>query len=661
MVVMKMENKHKKKSMTMEENERLAALIVNRFENYKVWLKMGNIPAIVKECQDFFYGNHWPKATEATKELPRPSFGLTALTINTQVSNILGSPTKLNYVAAGEDVASDVFTQFAGYQFKEAKFDDYLETIVQDSEVKGNGILYAYWDEFAKGRNGKYKGALRFSVLDLLDFAVANPTITDVQEQEWIIYPDRVSLKVARSMCKTLSKEQIMEKIFPDELDSDYKDVKELDGSQLTTVYTMFYRLNGEVCFVKATKNVVLCAETYMNPFISKKEIELDSKESKDIKKYADENDTKQEKKEDGLLGSQQDDELSIKKDTDYTFSLYPFGNLCTVPKAKSFVGLGTARTVVPNNKLINLVAAYNLMNVQNLAWGKVLVKHNALKGQKINNKPGQIIVDYSPGTGWGISHMPGQQTLSNGAIEQLNTYIELTRAMHNADEIMTGDMLSKNLSGTAIAQIEAMRTKNVDRKQKRVWRFIEDMGKIAYQFYVAYYKNEKFMYEMGEDMFIKASNQDPNVSRTQFLNVDGQEFLNYDFEIVCEVGAGSQFSEISQMQMLDNLLTQQHITFEQFVELYPANQMPFKNRIKQMIKAAKESELEQWKQAYMELTKQVESMQQQLAYETQKSLAMEKYANNLKKTYKETIDVKNNEILNMRDYMSKLPGSNAS
>lgn len=650
-----------KRNKDLDELKKLAGTIKSRYETYQTsYLEAKGFKKRATQSVDFYEGRQWGTPTKNTATLPRPVFPITSLVVNSQISNILGSPFKLNYQAPNEHFGADVFTQFAQYQMAEARFDTCLEKSVCDSEVKCSGIIYEYWDEFARGKNGKYRGALRYAVLDPLEIAFSDPSTEEIQDQEWIIYPKRVSIKEARKMCTTLSKEEMAKYILPDTLESDYDETVELDDTKRITIYTMFYRVNGEVVFVKSTNGIVIVDETYLNPYITKREIE--NKENKEVLKEEEIKENEQFAKEDGSHADTADNELEKRdyKDRNYMFSLYPFAILNTVPMNKSILGMGTAYNIIPNNKIINFIYALNVMNIQNLAWGKVLVKENALKGQRITNQPGQVLVDHSPGGNWGITNMPGQQTLSNGATEQAKSIIELTRGLNNADEIMTGDMLTKNLSGTAIAQIEAMRTKNVDRKQRRVWRFIEELGRIAYQFYVAYYNREDFIYSFNDEDFSIMNEQNPGMYPTKDMSLEfnGEDFLDYNFEVSCEVGAGSQFSEISQMESLNQMLAGQYIDFETYVDLYPDNQMPYKATLKSKIQAQKTSELAQWQQAYAELQATIEANQQELSYQTEKANKMESYAKNLKSTFKEMADSKNNEISSMRDYMATLPGT---
>ena len=125
-----------------------------------------------------------------------------------------------------------------------------------------------------------------------------------------------------------------------------------------------------------------------------------------------------------------------------------------------------------------------------------------------------------------------------------------------------------------------------------------------------------------------------PQASRQKKGIFFGNEFQNTNFNIVVEAGAGTQYSEIASMQMLDTLLQQKLIDFEQYVELYPKTAMPFKADLRAIIRKQQESENAILKQQLVALQQQLQQagvVIKQQDYELKKT---QTYADNLVKEF---------------------------
>ena len=74
-----------------------------------------------------------------------------------------------------------------------------------------------------------------------------------------------------------------------------------------------------------------------------------------------------------------------------------------------SIYGISEVEGLIPNQKAMNLTMAMQILSTQRLAWGKYIVKKDALKNQDITDEPGQVLVDYSAeGEGIKRLHEPG-------------------------------------------------------------------------------------------------------------------------------------------------------------------------------------------------------------------------------------------------------------
>ena len=400
------------------ENDKQATLNYKRFQDGLTYLGSKNLLTQIPKNVDFFEGKQWAEVTENTKHIPRPVFNICEKIVENKLSNILGTPIKLNFRADFDEESTEQFTKFASYQAKEMQQDwfDYLACL--DGLVKGTYVYYNYWDENAVGRQGVAKGGMRCEVLDPLNVVVSNPRQLDCQKQEWIIIRDREPIEHVKSLCDSKEKAEL---IATDELETQYSnDIEQVDDCYVT-VYTRFFRKNGEVYFEKSTKEIDLHDPRPMNPNLVRKKEEKQEK------------DKEEEEKIDNEIIANQDSNLEENNtfedsaDEQYKFYLYPIEIGTLKPREKCIYGQSEIETIIPNQQAVNFQFSMILLNSQSLGWGKWIVKKGALQGQKITNQPGQVLVDNSPGNINGIRQAEGQQ-FSSGAFDVANQIVELTK-----------------------------------------------------------------------------------------------------------------------------------------------------------------------------------------------------------------------------------------
>lgn len=626
---------------------------------WKLWESGRSFASIIGALQEipenvkFYEGDQWAQPTKATAHMPRPVFNVIKLIVNTIVSNILSVPATLRFIAAEDEVSTEIFTNFAKHILKENKIESLDEQAVFDSAIKKLFCYHVYWDSKAFGKNGKYEGALRIEMIDPLNVFVADPTEKNTQNQEWIIIKKRMQVKAVRELVGDyLSEKEKEELIVSDEFEPIYYNQHEQDGNKYCTVLTRYFRKDGEVYFERAVKGTMLHDPIPLNPALIEvtDDFKVKIKENGDIDV-------------DGNIDSEIEGatstEVKVKTDDNFKSYLYPLVIGCLEPSNNSIYGLSKVRALIPTQKAINFNMAMVLFNTQQVAWSKYLVKANALRGQEINNVPGQVLYDYSPGNGWGISAMPGVQVLSNGAVELTNVMVGLTRTLTNADEIMTGDMIGKNISGITIELLQQQKNKAVDKEQRRFWRYKEELGLILKQFFITHYLEQEFTFDIGDENWQKL--QDISYKTGEKFNrkvkatFRGEDFKFKDIDVVCEAGAGSRYSEILVMQQLESLLRNKLINFKQYVALHP--NMSFKGELAAQIRADEQSELNQYKQAYAKAVQIIERLQAQVKQLGGSNEQLNQYIQQLTKQFESRINLANTEIKNMQDFMQNIQG----
>lgn len=569
------------------------------YEDGKAFQTSIDLTKTVPTCVDFVEGRQWPKPTKLTRNMPRPVFNMCAMIRDNKVSNVLGSPVKLNFILDTQEDTTK-FTRFAEWQMKDMGMKQLDDRACNDGAVKGTYIYHFYWDDEAKGRRGQYEGAVRCQLIDVLNFIVSNPKEVDAQKQKWIMIVSRESVESVKAMAsegvdKTL--------IVPDDLESDYNEEIEQENSKLCTLITRYFRKDGEVYWEKSVKGTIVTHATCLNPYVTLKAMEEQEKKSKKIDPDVDSQPTEKPQKDD------------LQDFDRYKAWFYPIACNSWIPRDRCIYGISEIEGIIPNQKAINFEFAMQILNHQELGWGKILVKPNALNGQTIDNTPGQIITDYTPGQNWGIQRLEGS-ALSGQASTLPAQIIEMTRAFTNSSEVLTGEMLSKDLSGTAIAQLQAQSQKPIARLQKNFWKTKEDIGKILVQFYKLYYEEVDYTYELMPDEQLEMEQKEGReVYATQLDVFDGRKYVNKEIAIAVEAGAGTQYSEIMAMDTLNNLFLNGAIRnmtteqLEQYVTLMPDSALPFKAQLRAIIRKQQMSELGQIKAAYEQQTAEMEQL----------------------------------------------------
>ena len=637
--------------------------------NYQRWLSCQNymkekgFDVSIPENVDFFEGRQWARVTEKTKHIPRPVVNICSKIVSNKLSNILGSPVKLNFRSDNEDESTEKFTKFASYQMKEMnqEYYDYLACL--DGLVKNTYTYYYYWDENAIGRQGVAKGGLRCEIIDPLNIGFANPRQSDCQKQEWIIIRDRQSVASVKKMC---SSKKVAESIVSDDFDTDYSEDIEQRDSKMVTVYTRFFRKDGEVYFEKSTRYADIHKPIPMNPLLVRK-----LREEKEQKRLLKNKDKSTNSGEDTEVVTSQDSNLenetiSENKEELYKFYFYPVEVGCLTPRDHCIYGISEVEGIKDNQRAVNFQLSMILLNAQSMGMGKILLKAGALKNQVVNNSPAQVLIDHTPIGSWGIKMLEGQQ-FSNGAFDVANIIIEMTRSATNSTDVITGDMISKDLSGTAIAQIQAQGQKPIEQMQKRFWRSKERIGKILEQFYKLFYEDAEYSYEISEETaqlrqkameeFSRDNNYNgviPPVMKTTIGTFNGADFQKTPFNIVVEAGKGTQYSEIMAMDFVNNLIMNGNINninpddLELLIDMYPTSAIPDKSKLKTAIKNKKMSMITQLQGQVQQLTQLLQEAKNELDSREGKINALSQYTKQLNSEYGKVIANQNKKISDM-------------
>lgn len=543
----------------MNDREELAKKIWQDWQNGLQYQKTLRLKETCEQCVDFFEGRQWPVATERTKNMPRPVINIVKFIVNGKKANILSSKISMIYKpliynqeegqTATEGASS--FTNFAKHINKEIKQEDLDNQAIADGLKKGTYIYHYFWDREKKTGMARFDGGLNGQIIDCLSIVFANPKQKDEQKQKWIIIQSRENVKTLREIAKKngISKTEIELINSDDDSEKNYN-TEEQEGEEYATVLTRYFRKNGEVYYTKSTQNMIIQEETPLTPDARKANIEIDDE------------------------GNTNEDEEQVDIDkpeqTNFKMSLYPIIVDSYDEREKSIYGIGEVEQLIPVQKAINFDYAMMQMATQNMGFPKVTMRPNALRGKQITNTPGEILTDYSPGFD-GIKYM-NPPAFSSMPLTIADKLLEVIRTVTGATEVANGEVLGKNMSGSAIVALQTQAKVPIEDMQKRFWRTHEKIARVWEQFFKAYYRFD-VSYVVEND----------NQIGTDVFN--GARYQNMDFETTIDVGAGSAYSESLSINLLEQALQRGDITFDDYIELYPETAMPFKAQLKELRK----------------------------------------------------------------------------
>lgn len=594
-------------------NEDKESIIYEDWRNSESYMEKKGFTVCMPEWVKMYEGDQWGPIKKGTEGLPRPIINFTEMIIENKKSNILGSPANLNFIPDDSDAKVDGLSKFAQYQLKEMGMNVLDRQACLDGLVKGTYVYHLYFDENAIGKRSKYKGAVRCEIIDPLNVRVSNPCEQDCQKQKWIIIRSREEKKKIISIVKELKLGEEYEKLIEEDTnDTTYDKEVEQSGSSLVTVYTKYFKKDGEVYYERATKNVVLGDARPISPLVNKRIIKEKLLKEKDVA--------------DAQVSNSQDMTLSTKreKNEQLKFHLYPIEIGSLKSRDKCIYGRSEVENLAPNQRIVNSVMGLVAYSVQNLGMPATVVKPGFLNGQKITTKPGAVYTDYSNSpNGWGIMRVEGQQ-VNNGIVEFGNALMQLTRTVSNATEVLTGEVLGSDMSGTAIAQLQAQNRKPIDDMQKRFWASKEKIGKILELYYKLFYQDYKYSVHLsaGERMALQRESNQEFVPEYQTDVFNGSDYIDSNYNIIVEAGQGTQYSEIMAIDTLNKMFGNRALIDlsadlqEQYISLCPDSVMPFKSEYKEVVKeqqmrekAKIERENQEYRQALLEAKETLERL----------------------------------------------------
>ena len=489
--------------------------------------------------ESFFIGNQW-EGVEANG-LPTPTYNMFKRVINFQVSTItsdnltlrakpMPSTSKMSMKDL-ERIADIVSQQFAAI-VKRNRIVAKNREFLRNAAVTGDGCMHFYFDPTIE--NGQdVKGEIVAEVIDNLRVIFGNPNCRDVQRQPFIMIYRREMVDEVRYKAEQYKEAGLcdIEDIESIKSDSDkFQNKYDSYADDKVTVVTYYFknRDTGTLWCIEATEQGIL-REAY---------------------------------------------------DTEYT--LYPLVWINWDYIRDCYHGQAMVTGLLANQKFINKMFALVGISLLTTAFPKIIYDQNRIRRW-----------DGSVGTAVGVQgNVTDVAKVLDGASisPQIAQFIELsfdkTHSLLGASDVAMGDSRPDNTS--AIIALQRAANTPMEMTKQNDHECLEDAGRIFIDIMSVRYGTR--MVEMAMDM-------DEIGEQPLGMELQKQNFTQpFDFSILKqipltieqEVGASSYWSEMASMQTLDNLLMNNLITPEQYIERLPEGYISKKQELLADFRAAR-------------------------------------------------------------------------
>ena len=526
----------KQKKPTREE-------ILKRYEKgYDFNQKIGLYDQ-VKVNEDFFIGNQWVGVE--SNGLPTPTYNMFKRVINFQVSTITsdnmalqatGMPSTSGYTAKQLERICEVINHQIAAIMERNKIVAKNREFLRNAAVTGDGCMHFYFDPSVE--NGQMvKGEIKAEVLDNLRVMFGNPNCRDVQRQPFIIITRRELVEdvkwriddlkeMGKEDGETYTKVADPEDIQPDS--EKFQNEYDSYTDDKVTVLTYYYR-NRET-------GTIWCVET------TEKQI--------------------------------------IREAYDTELSLYPLVWINWDYIRDCYHGQAMVTGLLSNQKFINKMFAMVGISQITMAFPKYIYDRT-----RIRNWSGDV------GVAIGVNgNVADVAKVIEGApvSPQIAQFIEMafdkTHSLLGASDVAMGDSRPDNTS--AIIALQRAANTPMELTKQQDYQCMEDAAKIWIDMMAVNYGTRLVEVKMDMD---KPGEQPLGMELPEQIFMEPFDFSRMkemQLSIKLDVGASSYWSEMANVQTLENLLMNDRIDTVDFLERLPSGYLVKKQELIDKLKA---------------------------------------------------------------------------
>ena len=319
---------------------------------------------------------------------------------------------------------------------------------------------------------------------------------------------------------------------------------------------------------------------------------------------------------------------VDILKETNTELNIYPIVTMNWDIRKRSAYGMGEMKGQIPNQIAINQLMAQAILSAQRTGTPKFIYDKSRMSVP--SNRLGQAIgVD---GDITNAAKYLETGHVSNDMYNLIDKLVTLTKDLAGASENALGEAKADNTS--AMMWAEKQSGIPLQSVRRRYYQSQEDVGLVWADIW-------KVKFNTTRAVTIK--NKD---GVQEVKNFNGSSYKDINMNLKIDIGASSQFSEITNLNMLNMWLDKQLITFVEYLERLPQGSVTNKSQLID----AKKKQMQQQQQMQADQMQQQQDMQNQAQSDQQNQQAQIQGQQN------QDAQAKNAEYEKLAQFMESLP-----
>lgn len=478
-----------------------------------------NLDETVRANENFFIGKQW-EGVDA-KGLPTPVYNFLKQVVLFSVANITTDNIKMQATPLAcertpEDVerVAEIVNKEFDRLFEFNRVPNLVREYMRNAAVDGDSCLFTFWDDTVDAGFG-LRGGIRTEIVDNMRVGFGNTACRDPQKQPYILIERREMTKELRRAAQEAGNPRWGD-IQPDTENHNTDSYK--NSSERSTVLLRMWkeRKTGTVWACEVSGRVML------------------------------------------------------REPWDMGLRLYPVTwiNWDYIPD--SYHGQALVTGLIPNQIFVNKLFAMSMISLMTSAFPRTV--YDKTRIPKWNNAVGAAI-GVNGGDVSGVAKIIDPAQISPQIAQFIQTSVDYTRQFLGATSAALGETRPDNTSAIIALQRAASIPSEITKQN--LYKSIEDLGRIYLDFMAAYYGKRKVqvsMPDVGTDILAFAG-KDPEELETVLF--DYCLLNDMPMALKLDVGASSYWSEMASVQTLDNLLMQDKITIEEYLERIPDGYIP--------------------------------------------------------------------------------------
>ncbi len=237
------------------------------------------------------------------------------------------------------------------------------------------------------------------------------------------------------------------------------------------------------------------------------------------------------------IIATQATRQFVIRQSFDTGLTLYPVAMMNWDKVRDSYHGQACITGLIPNQIFVNKLFAMAMKSVADTAFPKILFDSSRIS--KWSNKVGEALGTAGDPTN-SVMSLTTPGSFSPQVMQLIDATVSYTRDFMGASDAALGNVRPDNSS--AIIAVQKASVVPLENQRRQFYRFVEDCVRIIIDMMSTYYGAKKIVTTEYE-----------NAKNTEQY-FDFSQLSDIYYRLAVNVGASSYFSELMQVQTVDNL-----------------------------------------------------------------------------------------------------------